>query len=296
MEKNNQLTRFIFDDFAVRGLHIHLDDVWQHIVSNKHYPVAIRRALGELLAAGSLLSSNLKSDGSLIMQIQGEGILKMLVVEASSDNTVRATARWDESVTIADDADLAHLLGNNSIFAITVQPANGEAWQGIVPLEGKNIASMLMNYMARSEQLQTYIVLAADDQHVGGLLVQKLPEEILDIEIWEQISTLASTLTAHELLNLDAQNILYRLFHETPPRVFTPETLEFACTCSRDKVSDMLLMLGGEEIGKIVAEEGSITVNCDFCHQAYTFDDADVNALFGADVVSAGVLDRSLIQ
>ena len=181
MEKNNQLTRFIFDDFAVRGLHIHLDDVWQHIVSNKHYPVAIRRALGELLAAGSLLSSNLKSDGSLIMQIQGEGILKMLVVEASSDNTVRATARWDESVTIADDADLAHLLGNNSIFAITVQPANGEAWQGIVPLEGKNIASMLMNYMARSEQLQTYIVLAADDQHVGGLLVQKLPEEILDM-------------------------------------------------------------------------------------------------------------------
>lgn len=286
MTSHNQRTRFIFDDFAVRGLHVQLNDVWQHIVSQKHYPMAIRRALGQLLAAGSLLSSNLKMDGTLIVQVQGQGCLKMLVVEATSEQTVRATARWDETVNITDDADLATLLGENSIFVLTVQPKNGEAWQGIVPLEGGSIADMLMNYMARSEQLQTHITLVADDKSVGGLLLQRLPEKELDDATWQHVNTLADTLSTHELLQLDAQNILYRLFHETPPRVFPAENLEFACTCSRGKVSDMLLMLGGEEIGATIAQEGSITVNCDFCNEQYTFDETDINALFGRDIVS----------
>lgn len=284
---NNQRTRFIFDNVPVRGLHVQLHDVWQHIVSHKHYPKAIRHALGELLAAGSLLSSNLKLDGTLIMQVQGQGVLKLLVVEATSDNTVRATARWDEHTDIADDADLNHLLGENGIFVLTLQPKEGEQWQGVVPLEGGSIANMLMQYMTRSEQLQTHIALAADDDNVAGLLLQKLPEETLNDDDWQHVTTLAQTLTANELLHLDAQNVLYRLFHETPPRVFPAEHLEFACTCSRGKVSDMLLMLGGEEIGKVVAEEGSITVDCDFCHQHYTFDETDVNALFGMNLVAA---------
>ena len=118
---NNQRIRFLFDDMPVRGLHMRVQEVWQHIVSRKHYPLAIRRALGELLAAGALLSSNLKIDGTLILQVQGQGILKMLVVEATSDNTLRAVARWDENANVADDADLAHLLGENGIFAITLQ-------------------------------------------------------------------------------------------------------------------------------------------------------------------------------
>ncbi|MDK4688784.1 Hsp33 family molecular chaperone HslO [Kingella negevensis] len=283
----NQRTRFIFDDFPVRGLHVHLQDVWQHIVSGKHYPIAIRRALGELLAAGSLLSSNLKLDGTLIVQVQGQGVLKMLVVEATSEHTVRATARYDETAQIADDTDLTTLLGENSVFVLTVQPKEGEPWQGVVPLEGGKISDILMNYMARSEQLDTYIVLASDDENVGGLLLQRLPEQELDNDSWQHVCTLSETLTETELLNLDAQNVLYRLFHETPPRVFEPEALEFACTCSRGKVSDMLLMLGGEEVGVAVVEEGSITVDCDFCNEHYTFDETDINALFGMDVVAA---------
>lgn len=264
-----------------------MQDVWQHIVSGKHYPIAIRRALGELLAAGSLLSSNLKLDGTLIVQVQGQGVLKMLVVEATSEHTVRATARYDETAQIADDTDLTTLLGENSVFVLTVQPKEGEPWQGVVPLEGGKISDILMNYMARSEQLDTYIVLASDDENVGGLLLQRLPEQELDNDSWQHVCTLSETLTETELLNLDAQNVLYRLFHETPPRVFEPEALEFACTCSRGKVSDMLLMLGGEEVGVAVVEEGSITVDCDFCNEHYTFDETDINALFGMDVVAA---------
>lgn len=294
--QNNQRTRFIFDDMPVRGLHVHASDVWQHIVHRKHYPVAIQRALGELLAAGALLSSNLKLDGTLIVQVQGQGILKLLVVEATSNDTVRATARWDETAQIDEHATLSDLLGDNGMFVITLQPKDGDQWQGVVPLEGGSIATMLMNYMARSEQLQTHIVLAADSENVGGLLLQRLPEQELDDSAWQHVTTLAETLTATELLNLDAQNVLYRLFHETPPRVFAPETLEFACTCSRGKVSDMLLLLGGQEVGNAIAEEGSITVDCDFCNEHYTFDEQDVNALFGMDVLAAVNAEKARIQ
>ena len=172
----NLRTRFIFDDLPVRGLHVRLDGVWRHIAEQKNYPAAIRRTLGELLAACALLSANLKSDGStLIVQVQGRGALKMLVAEASSANTVRATARWDETADIPGDAALSALLGDGGTFAITVQPKDGDPWQGIVPLEGGSIAEMLAGYMARSEQLETFITLAADVEHAGGLLLQRLP-------------------------------------------------------------------------------------------------------------------------
>lgn len=285
-------TRFIFDDMPVRGLHVRLENVWKHIVGQKHYPAAIRRALGELLAAGALLSGNLKTDGTLIVQVQGQGRLKMLVVEATSDQTVRATARWDETAEINDDESLTDLLGNNSVFVLTLQPKDAEPWQGVVPLEGSSIAQMLINYTKRSEQLDTQIVLASSNDACGGLLVQRLPETEPDAVSWEHVSTLVQTLTPEELTRLDAQHVLYRLFHETPPRVFDPENIEFACTCSRGKVSDMLLMLGGEEVGGVVAEQGSIQIDCDFCHAKYVFDETDVNALFGADVVNA-VLDEA---
>ena len=206
----------------------------------------------------------------------------------------RATARWDETADIPEDAALSALLGDGGTFAITVQPKDGDPWQGIVPLEGGSIAEMLAGYMARSEQLETFITLAADVEHAGGLLLQRLPEKELDDTAWEHVCTLAQTTSAAELCGLDAQNLLYRLFHETPPRVFPPDELEFACTCSRGKVSDMLLMLGGEEVGSVVAAEGSITVDCDFCNQHYTFDENDINALFGTDVVAAAAQERHI--
>lgn len=289
-------TRFIFDDMPVRGLHVRLENVWKHIVGQKHYPAAIRRALGELLAAGALLSGNLKTDGTLIVQVQGQGRLKMLVVEATSDQTVRATARWDETADINDDESLTDLLGGNSVFVLTLQPKDAEPWQGVVPLEGGNIAQMLINYTKRSEQLDTQIVLASSDDACGGLLVQRLPETEPDAASWEHVGTLVQTLTPEELTGLDAQHVLYRLFHETPPRVFDPENIEFACTCSRGKVSDMLLMLGGEEVGGVVAEQGSIQIDCDFCHAKYVFDETDVNALFGADVVNAALDEAKRLQ
>lgn len=277
-------TRFIFDQQPVRGLHVRLQNVWQHIVQRKNYPAAIQTALGELLAAGVLLSGNLKIAGKLILQIQGQGDLKMLVAETGSDHSCRATARWNEQSDINDGRSLTELLGENAIFGITLQPCDGEPWQGIVPMEGNSIADMLTAYMRRSEQLDTHISLAASAQSAGGLLLQRLPEERLDADAWTHFSTLADTLTAQELLDLDAQHLLYRLFHETPPRVFEPEQLEFVCSCSRGRVSDMLLLLGGQEVGNIVAEQGSVAIDCDFCGEKYVFDETDIQSLFGMEI------------
>lgn len=289
-------TRFIFDDMPVRGQHVRLEKVWQHIVEQKHYPAAIQRALGELLAAGALLSSNLKIEGTLIVQVQGKGKLKMLVVEATSSDTCRATARWDEHAQIGENESLRELLGDSGVFVITLQPQDGEPWQGVVPLEGDSISEMLVNYMKRSEQLDTHITLTASDKVCSGLLVQRLPESTPDAEAWEHIVTLAQTVTTDELATLDAHHILYRLFHETPPRVFEQEAIEFACTCSRGKVSDMLLMLGGEEVGSVLLEQGSVEIDCDFCNAKYVFDETDINALFGMDVAQAVSEEKLRLQ
>lgn len=238
------------------------------------------------MAAAVLLAANLKFDGSLILQIQGKGSLKMLVTEATSAQTCRATARWDEHTRIDERAGLRDLLGADGLFVMTLQPHSGEPWQGMVALEGDSIARMLMHYMARSEQLDTHISLAATDACAGGLLLQKLPEQNMGTETWEHMAALVQTVSTDELTSLDARVLLYRLFHQTPPRVFAPQGIEFACNCSRDKVGDMLLLLGAQEVGEAVAEQGSIEINCDFCHEHHVFDETDINSLFGRDITT----------
>lgn len=284
---SNQRTRFILDQQPLRGIHVRLEQVWQHIVGQKNYPAPIAHALGELLAAGTLLAANLKFDGNFMLQVQGSGILKLLVVEATSEQTCRATARWDESQTVADEATLLELLGETGQFVLTLQPRQGEMWQGIVGLQGDSIASMLANYLAQSEQLDSDLILAADGQHAVGLMVQRLPGEDLSREDWKYIESALQTVKADELLKTDADTLLYRLFHEQGVRVFEPENMEFACTCSHEKVSNMLLLLGGQEVGQVLLEQGSIEIACDFCQQKYVFDEDDVKTLFGTDVVAA---------
>jgi molecular chaperone Hsp33 len=183
--------------------------------------------------------------------------------------------------------NLQSLLGEGGVFVMTIQAKDADPWQGVVALEGDSIANMLMRYMQQSEQLDTFIRLAADENTSSGLLIQRLPEENVEDDAWQTISALAETTSNEELLQLQAEEMLYRLFHEYPLRVFEAENIEFACTCSHEKVSNMLLLLGGEEIGNILAEEGSVEINCDFCQQKYVFDEDDAQKLFGVDLVAA---------
>lgn len=278
--------RFLFDHAPVKGIHVRLDDAWQRVLSRKNYPPPIARVLGELLASSVLLASSLKFDGKLILQVQGQGYLKMLVAEATSENTCRATARW-QGTDVADEVGLQELLGENGIFVLTLEPRDGEAWQGIIELSGQSIAQMLMDYMVRSEQLDSYLSLACDDIHASGLLLQKLPEGQGDVGAWEHLRALGATVQKEELLSLDGESVLYRLYHADAPYVFEPESIDFYCICSREKVSEMLKLMGTQEVGEVILEQGSIEISCDFCHRLYVFDEEDATEIFGMDVVAA---------
>ena len=284
---SNQRTRFILDQLPLRGVHVNLEQVWQHIVGQKNYPAPIARALGELVAAGALLAANLKFDGTFILQVQGTGVLKLLVAEATSEQTCRGTARFDDSVEIADDASLQDLMGEQGQFVLTLQPRQGEMWQGIVGLQGTSIAQMLANYLAQSEQLDSDLILAADDKQAVGMMVQRLAGQDMAREDWQYVESLLQTVNQDELLHTTANTLLYRLFHEQEVRVFEPEHLEFDCTCKNKKVGNMLLLLGGQEVGQILLEQGSVEIACDFCQQKYVFDEEDVKTLFGSDVSAA---------
>ena len=291
------LQKFMFDNTPVRGELVEMSDTWREILSRRDYPLAVRSLLGEMLAAAALLSANLKFNGALVMQIHGDGPLNLLVVECDADLRMRATAKLAEGAVVADDATLTELVnrGGNGRFAITLDPKDKlpgqQAYQGIVPLDGASVAVVIENYMMRSEQLDTRLWLAADEQVSRGLLLQKLPGEggvhapsEDTLEAWDRTVMLASTLRPDELLSTDIQTVMRRLFWEETIRVFDPLRPQFHCSCNRERVGNMLKMLGQEEIDAAIAELGHLGIDCDFCGQHYDFDKVDCAQLFAAEI------------
>ena len=292
------LQKFIFDNAAVRGEFVEISDTWREIQSRQSYPVAVKTVLGEMVAAAALLSANLKFNGAIVMQIHGDGPVRLLVVECDSDLRLRATAKLAEDVSVADDATLSDLLNvsGKGRFVITLDPADKmpgqQPYQGIVPLDGEDMATVIENYMLRSEQLDTRLWLGANDSVSRGLLLQKLPRhsgkddqikqasEEDDLETWNRAITLASTLKQEELLSTDIQTLMNRLFWEETIRVFDPAHPQFHCSCTRDKVGNMLKMLGQAEVDDALAELGHLGIDCDFCGKHYEFDKVDCAQLF----------------
>ncbi|AOY02036.1 Hsp33 family molecular chaperone HslO [Jeongeupia sp. USM3] len=272
------LERFLFDDAPVRGEIVKLDASYREVLARHDYPPVLARLIGELMAAGTLLSATLKFEGTLVMQLHGTGAVRLLVVEVTSDNTIRAMARWDGDIP---DVSLAELLGKDRRFMLTLDPDEGEAYQGIVGLEpGQGVAEIIEHYMKHSEQLDTRLWLACADGMSAGLMVQKMPAGHGDPDAWERIQMLAQTITPEEMLGLPVRDVLYRLFNEEQVRVFDPVMPRFACTCSRERVGGMLEMVGRDEVDHVLAEKGSVDVTCEFCGKGYHFDLVDVEQLF----------------
>lgn len=282
---HDSLQRFMFEHTPVRGLLVHLDATWRAVLERHDYPAPLRRPLGELMAAGALLSATLKFDGALILQMQGDGPVKLVVVEVTSDGTLRATANWDGELP---EAPLRTLLGHGR-FVITLVPREGgQSYQGIVALEADGVAEVLEHYMAASEQLDTRIRLASDERSAAGMLLQRLPApEGEDADAWNRVTRLGATLRDDELLVLPSGEVIRRLFHEEDVRVFDPAPLSFRCSCSRERVVGMLRMLGRDEVRGIVAERGSVEVTCEFCRKRYALDAVDAEQVFAAEVQTA---------
>jgi molecular chaperone Hsp33 len=308
------LQKFIFDNAAVRGELVEISNAWREIQSRHDYPKAVRSLLGEMVAAAALLSANLKFNGSIVMQIHGDGPVKLLVVDCDANLHLRATAKLRDGAVVADDASVTDLLnaGGHGRFVITLDPQDKvpgqQPYQGVVPLVGDSISTIIENYMLRSEQMDTKLWLAADGEVARGLLLQKLPRnsaiegqveqasEEEDAETWNRAVMLGQTLKQPELLSTDVETLLKRLFWEETIRVFDPLYPEFHCSCSREKVANMLKMLGKEEVDAALHDLGELGINCDFCGKHYGFDAVDCAQLFASEIAADAVAPASDVK
>lgn len=283
MPVHDQLHRFIFNNAEVRGELVNVSQTLQDILRDHDYPQPVQALLGELLVATSLMTATLKFEGDITVQLQGDGPLSMAVVNGNNHQQLRGVARMRGD--IPDGATLKEMAGNGYLI-ITITPAKGERYQGVVGLEGETIAECLEDYFARSEQLPTRLIIRQNAQGAGGILLQVLPSRDAGKDEFEHLVTLADTLKAEELTSLSATDVLWRLYHQEEVTVFDPVTVEFKCTCSRERCGDVLKTVAADEIDEILAEDGKIDMHCDYCGAHYIYDAVDVenirnNALTG---------------
>ena len=281
--------RFLFEDTPIRGGWVALGDTCREVLGRHDYPPVLRRMLGELMAAAALLADNLKFRGSLVLQVQSPGPLRLLVVESTHELGLRAMAKWEGD--LPEGADLQDLAGSGRCV-ITLDPRDGgNLYQGIVALEHGSIAALLEHYMQNSEQLATRIWLAADGGNARGMMLQRLPaaDGAEADNDWQRATLLASSVRTEELLALDAEALVSRLFAEETIRLFAERPVRFQCGCTEARVANALLLLGQYEVEDILAEQGRIEAACDFCNRKYVFDRPGAMALFAHAPATSGL-------
>ena len=281
------LQRFLFENISIRGELTQLHKSWQAIIENHHYPPVVRDVLAQMLVAGVLLAATLKFKGRIILQIQGKGALPLVVAECTSEQAIRGLAHYSDDIK---DGSLSELVGDGQL-AITLETENKtERYQSIVELVGNSVSDAIEHYLETSEQLSTRLWLFVSDETAAGLLIQKLPPKSVDDENihqtqtdedgWNRVEQLSATIRDDELLGLDAHEVIHRLYHEEDVRVFESEPVFFRCSCSKERVANMLRSLGQQEVNAIIEDEKLISINCEFCNHQYDFDAVDAEQLF----------------
>ena len=288
--RTDSLYRFVVEGCSVRGQLVYLDESWRELAARHDYPPAVRRLLGEAVSAAALLSATIKFDGSLSIQASGDGGLRLLIAEATAQGTVRGLARWRG---VPEDALLPELLGNGRL-AITIDPGGGrERYQGIVELAGDSLSQSLRGYFSHSEQLPTRLWLAVEKERTAGLLLQRVPDEGSSpswsdeadpsSDAWRQSVRYADALDSAELLGLGIPDLLARINGDRAVRLYRGEDWRFLCSCSRQKVADVLRALGHAELQSLLEERRRVSVDCEFCNAVFNFDAIDVAQLFVED-------------
>lgn len=280
MSNPDQRQRLMFDDLAIRGELVGLSQTYQDVLKQHPYPKPLQRLLGEFMAAVTLLSNTLKFEGILSLQARGAGQARLVMAEIQNQEQLRAIAQYND-----DFVDSGSMLGEGTL-AITIDPKVGKRYQGIVSLRDHGLAAALEDYFLQSEQIRTRIWLSADGQRASGLLLQALPGSAsqssleADADGWDRVTQLAATITDDELLHLDNEAMLYRLFHEETVRTYPPTDLWFQCTCSRERSANAVYSLGLDSAREVIEQDGVIQVDCQFCHAKYHFNQDEVEQLF----------------
>lgn len=277
MAQHDQLHRYLFEQFAVRGELVTVSETWKQILENHNYPLPVKNLLGELLVATSLLTATLKLAGDITVQLQGDGPMTLAVINGNNQQQMRGVARVQGDVP--ENADLKTLVGNGYLV-ITISPEEGERYQGVVGLEGDTLAACLEDYFMRSEQLPIRLFIRTGEVDgqpaAGGMLLQVLPAQDAQTNDFEHLATLTETIKAEELFTLSATDVLWRLYHEEEVTVYDPQAVEFKCTCYRERCAGALKTLPDEEIDSIMAEDGEIDMHCDYCGTHYLFNSMDI--------------------
>ncbi|WP_301098479.1 Hsp33 family molecular chaperone HslO [Otariodibacter sp.] len=283
-QDNDKLYRFLFQNRAVRGEWVRLNNTFTETLNTHHYPKAVQNLLGEMLVATSLLTATLKFEGNITVQIQGDGPLKLAVVNGNNQQQVRALARVEGE--IAEQATLSEMIGNG-VLVISIIPEEGERYQGVVSLDKPTISECLEDYFVRSEQLETQLVIRTGEYEgkavAGGLLLQIMPDGTGTPEDFEHLATLASTIKDEEIFGLTAEELLYRLFHEESVEVYPSQDTEFKCGCSRERSGAAIMLVPDDELEEMLAEKnGVIDMQCECCGTQYFFDKNAIDELKNA--------------
>ena len=279
MREQDNLQRFIFEHAQIRGELIHLDAVFETIVSQQNYPAEIKHLLGEALVACILLVSSIKFEGEISLQFQGDECLSLLLVHCDHHLNVRACVKFQEGKS-AGEYERAFLNGK---MALMLSPfKQTQVYQSVVSIRSASMAENLMYYFAQSEQIATKVWLAVGESSAAGFLLQLMPDIATEEreQFWEYAVKIGETITDNELLTLDHETILYRLYHEAVLRLFSPRIIRFKCRCSNEKMREILKVLGEEEVNQLLQEQSHVTVTCDFCHKNFSYDAIDVALLF----------------
>lgn len=280
----NTIKRFLFKDLDIRGQHLQLDDVWQQMIEDRHYTPALTQVLGELTIMTIMMANGLKHPGKVIIQIQGEGPVNLLVVEATHDLKIKGVAKTNRALT--NESTLDELLGNGQILMTLENTMTDSLFQSYVDREGGTVSEAFETFLTQSEQLPSKLWLAANEQGIGGVLIQQMPasedkhEDDIDGDAWNRITTLADTLKTEELVSLDSETLLHRLFHEEVIELFEPKAIEYNCPKDSAPIENMIRSLGEEEARKLLEEQGEIVVHNEMCNFHVRLNKDDLDRIF----------------
>ncbi len=266
---------------------VQMEHSWANVLARHEYPLHVAEQLGQILASSILLRSRLKQDSSIILQIQGDGPIQTLVAQSNPENTLRGLAKWQQHSSFDTCSNLQDIYGNAKLVMTLVNPEH--RYQGIIELTGQTLSDSLQQYFSQSEQLPSSLQLFANRDRVAGLLIQKMPDSVddgLDNEDWNRINLLTQTVSADELLNLSAIDVIKRLYHQEDVRIYKQQNVYFNCSCSRQRIDTVLETMGRNSVFELLEEQDIITVDCEFCNQTYHYDQQQVEQLFVNHIVA----------
>jgi molecular chaperone Hsp33 len=278
----NTINRFLFKDLDIRGQHLSLIDTWQDMIQNRGYSVLVRQLFGELSALAIFLANGIKHKGKLTLQVQGSGIVSLLLVEVTSDLKIRGMVRSDS--TIKEDDSLDKILGEGQIVATLYNSQTDHSFQSLVPINQKGLIATFEDYFFQSEQLESRLWVSSTQENLCAMLLQKMPEaDQHDSEGWHRVGTLSDTITEDELNSLDAESLLHRLFHEETLQLFNADWVGYECEQNKERFEKIIYDLGEQDARDLLIERGEIAIHNEICNEHLFFDEQDVDRIFATN-------------